>query len=216
MTRHMKIPKTVLTLIVMAVGAGLAAAQISTPRIEADFALKKKQLSKGKLFEIFKNPMSEAERQSMTFLYAYMTVGDITDYSGEFYLSSVKASLRTRESMPWGSQIPNDVWRHFVLPVRVNNENLDNARIELGRILAPRVKGLTTEQAAVEVNHWGDEEVTYEPSDARTSAPLSTVRSAIGRCGEESTLRVSALRSVCIPARQVYTPRWAHTDDTHA
>ena len=216
MTRHMKIPKTVLTLIVMAVGAGLAAAQISTPRIEADFALKKKQLSKGKLFEIFKYPMSEAERQSMTFLYAYMTVGDITDYSGEFYLSSVKASLRTRESMPWGSLIPDDVWRHFVLPVRVNNENLDNARIELGRILAPRVKGLTMEQAALEVNHWCHEKVTYEPSDARTSAPLSTVRSAIGRCGEESTLLVSALRSVGIPARQVYTPRWAHTDDNHA
>ena len=37
-----------------------------------------------------------------------------------------------------------------------------------------------------------------------------------GRCGEESTLLVAALRSVCIPARQVYTPRWAHTDDNHA
>ena len=37
-----------------------------------------------------------------------------------------------------------------------------------------------------------------------------------GRCGEESTLLVAALRSVGIPARQVYTPRWAHTDDNHA
>ena len=27
---------------------------------------------------------------------------------------------------------------------------------------------------------------------------------------------VAALRAVCIPARQVYTPRWAHTDDNHA
>ncbi len=37
-----------------------------------------------------------------------------------------------------------------------------------------------------------------------------------GRCGEESTFLVAALRSVGIPARQVYTPRWAHTDDNHA
>ena len=29
-------------------------------------------------------------------------------------------------------------------------------------------------------------------------------------------LTVAALRSVGIPARQVYTPRWAHTDDNHA
>lgn len=27
---------------------------------------------------------------------------------------------------------------------------------------------------------------------------------------------VSVLRACYIPARQVYTPRWAHTDDNHA
>ena len=29
-------------------------------------------------------------------------------------------------------------------------------------------------------------------------------------------MTVAALRAVGIPARQVYTPRWAHTDDNHA
>lgn len=42
------------------------------------------------------------------------------------------------------------------------------------------------------------------------------MKTAYGRCGEESTFTVAALRSVGIPARQVYTPRWAHTDDNHA
>ncbi|MCU0409277.1 MAG: transglutaminase-like domain-containing protein, partial [Bacteroidales bacterium] len=50
----------------------------------------------------------------------------------------------------------------------------------------------------------------------RTSAPMSTILSARGRCGEESTFTVAALRTAGIPARQVYTPRWAHTDDNHA
>ena len=72
------------------------------------------------------------------------------------------------------------------------------------------------EQAALEVNHWAYEKATYRPSDARTSSPLATVRTTFGRCGEESTLGVAAMRSVGIPARQVYTPRWAHTDDNHA
>ena len=58
--------------------------------------------------------------------------------------------------------------------------------------------------------------MTYQPSDARTSSPLASVQNALGRCGEESTFCVAALRSVGIPARQVYTPRWAHTDDNHA
>jgi hypothetical protein len=62
----------------------------------------------------------------------------------------------------------------------------------------------------------GDEKVTYRPSDSRTSSPLATVLSGYGRCGEESTFTVTALRAVGIPARQCYTPRWAHTDDNHA
>ena len=45
---------------------------------------------------------------------------------------------------------------------------------------------------------------------------MAAVKTAYGRCGEDSTFTVAALRSVGIPARQVYTPRWAHTDDNHA
>ena len=45
---------------------------------------------------------------------------------------------------------------------------------------------------------------------------MASVKTAYGRCGEESTFTVAALRAVGIPARQVYTPRWAHTDDNHA
>lgn len=33
---------------------------------------------------------------------------------------------------------------------------------------------------------------------------------------EESVFTVTALRSAGIPARQVYSPRWAHCDDNHA
>ena len=45
---------------------------------------------------------------------------------------------------------------------------------------------------------------------------MTVLRRTFGRCGEESTLLVSALRSVGIPARQVYAPRWSHCDDNHA
>jgi len=77
-------------------------------------------------------------------------------------------------------------------------------------------KNLDMYQAALEVNHWCHEKVTYKATDERTSAPLATVKTAFGRCGEESTFTVAALRAVSLPARQVYTPRWAHTDDNHA
>ena len=82
--------------------------------------------------------------------------------------------------------------------------------------LKERVENLSMEEAALEVNHWCHEHVAYRGADARTSAPLATLRTALGRCGEESTFAVAALRSVGIPARQCYTPRWAHCDDNHA
>ena len=75
---------------------------------------------------------------------------------------------------------------------------------------------MSMQEAILEVNHWCHEHVTYQPSDARTLSPLACMNTAIGRCGEESTFTVAALRSIGIPARQVYTPRWAHTDDNHA
>lgn len=153
---------------------------------------------------------------SLEFLYAYMPLPDSVDYSKEFFKENVELSLKARKEMSWGRKIPKREFMHFVLPVRVNNENLDSCRKVFYDQIAPRIKGMSMEQAVLEVNHWCHERVTYTPSDARTSSPLATIRTATGRCGEESTLLVAALRAVCIPARQVYTPRWAHTDDNHA
>ena len=160
--------------------------------------------------------LSRMEREAMEFLYAYMPLSDLADYSPEFYLQQVRYAFRAREEMPWGKDISEDVFRHFVLVYRVNNENLDTARMVFYRELKERVQGMTIEEAALEVNHWCHEHVAYRASDSRTSAPLATMRTSLGRCGEESTFAVTALRSVGIPARQCYTPRWAHCDDNHA
>lgn len=159
---------------------------------------------------------SAAEVEALRFLYAYMPLADATDYLVDFFLKNVRASEKAKREMPWGGQVPELLYRHFVLPVRVNNEALDSARWVFYKDLRQRVERLPMKDAILEVNHWCHEHVTYRPSDARTSSPLATIRTATGRCGEESTLLVAALRAVGIPARQVYTPRWAHTDDNHA
>lgn len=78
------------------------------------------------------------------------------------------------------------------------------------------LKCATMEDAALEVNHWCHEKAIYKPTNARTCAPLTMLTTAFGRCGEESVFALAALRAVGIPARQVYTPRWAHCDDNHA
>ena len=184
--------------------------------VEQTFERRKEVLKDTHIFDVFTETMTREENEAMRFMYAYMPLGDLTDYPGEFHLAHVKAALRARAEMPWGKDIPEREFRHFVLPYRVNNENMDSARIVFYRELKPRIENMSLKEAVLEINHWCHEKVAYTPSDMRTSAPLASVRTAYGRCGEESTFAVSAFRAMGIPARQVYTPRWAHTDDNHA
>ncbi len=165
-----------------------------------------------KPFMTLPSGISLQEKEALEFLYAYMPLADVTDYPAEFFLENVRTALALKDR--WN--VPEREFRHFVLPLRVNNESLDSARVVFARELMPRIEGMSMQEAILEVNHWCHEKVTYQPSDARTSSPLNLVKNALGRCGEQSTFCVTALRSVGIPARQVYTPRWAHTDDNHA
>lgn len=187
-------------------------------QVHRDF-LARKDMVKGRedaLFGIFKQKMTTEEVEALEFLYAYMPLSDLADYDGTFFYHQVRTSLDARNYFSWGQTVPEDIFRHFVLVYRVNNENLDSARQVFYHELKERIRGMSMYEAALEVNHWCHEKVAYRPSDGRTSSPLATVKTSLGRCGEESTFTVTALRAVGIPARQCYTPRWAHTDDNHA
>ena len=187
--------------------------------VEQDFQKKKEVLegNPGNLFAVFDSPMSVEEREALMFLYAYSPLIDLSFSGGDFLLENVRWAFQAREAMPWGKDIPEDIFRHFVLPVRGGKENLDTARIVFYKELKERVATCESmEKAALEVNHWCHEHVIYKPTNARTRSPLATMLTAYGRCGEESIFTLAALRAVGIPARQIYTPRWAHCDDNHA
>lgn len=198
-------------------GDGILSDKAYRARVLADYHHRSEILARCDAMQVVTDPsLTDREREALQFLYAYMPLSDAVNYDGAYFLENVRLSEQTRREMPWGMRIPTEIYRHFVLPVRVNNEDLDASRRVFHDELADRVRNLSMADAILEVNHWCHEKVVYAPTDSRTSSPLATVCTAVGRCGEESTLLVAALRSVGIPARQVYTPRWAHTDDNHA
>ncbi len=186
--------------------------------VHAQF-LEQKELAAGRadvLFDVFNLDLTTAEKEGLEFLYAFMPLSDLALNDGAYYLRQVQTALEARSFFHWGKTIPEDIFLHFVLPYRVNNEYTDTARQVFFAELKDRIAQMPMDEAALEVNHWCHEKVVYQSTDERTSGPLTTVRTAFGRCGEESTFTASAMRAVGIPARQVYTPRWAHTDDNHA
>ncbi|PKP21392.1 MAG: hypothetical protein CVU05_06925, partial [Bacteroidetes bacterium HGW-Bacteroidetes-21] len=75
------------------------------------------------LFGVYQQLMTADEKQALDFLYAYMPLSDLADYDGAFFLKNAKYSLKAKSEMPWGKTVPEDEFLHFVLPVRVNNEN---------------------------------------------------------------------------------------------
>ncbi|NGZ77793.1 transglutaminase-like domain-containing protein [Saccharibacillus alkalitolerans] len=168
------------------------------------------------LFGVLDGPLNGEERLALEFLYAHMPINDLADYDGELFLTHVRQALTMRRRMPWGTEVPDELFLNYVLPPRINNERLEDYRSVIAGELAERVRHLSMGEAVLETNYWCYEKATYTGSDARTISPLGLMRSAKGRCGEESTLATAALRSIGIPARQCYTPRWAHVDDNHA
>ncbi|MGV8984046.1 transglutaminase domain-containing protein [Clostridium sp.] len=156
------------------------------------------------------------ERLLMEYLYSTMPLSDITNYDFELFYEYVKHAIFLRENTPWGATIPEDIFLNYVLHYRINNEVIENCRKIFYDLIYLRLENKSISQAALEVNYWCAENATYKSTDERTVSPLAVLKCAYGRCGEESTFTVTALRSVGIPARQIYTPRWAHCDDNHA
>lgn len=156
------------------------------------------------------------ERELIHYLRGALPSADQIELSDEALMKIVRHALKVRDEMPWGKTIPEWIFRAFVLFPRVNDERPAFYQETIHGELAARLKGLSMTEAAQEVNRWTCERATYQSTDDRTADALTVLRRTFGRCGEESTLLVSALRSVGIPARQVYAPRWSHCDDNHA
>lgn len=156
------------------------------------------------------------EKREVLLLYAALDCHDLPSVTFQQMLGYVRASRTAREMLPYTQVVPQGLYERYVLMPRVNNEWLDGSRGDLLEALLPRVRGKSILEAALEVNYWCYEMATYLPADDRTIAPGGMICRGQGRCGEESTLLTAALRAVGIPARQCYSPYWAHCDDNHA
>lgn len=155
--------------------------------------------------------------RALAFLYEHLPESDLDCYPEALFLQFVEHALFLRETDPWCAELEQEIFDHYVLFPRVNDEDLSFHRRLFFDALWPRLRRLSTmAERVLEVNRWCHEMASYQAQDERTASPLTVFRNGSGRCGEESAFLVSALRSVGIPARQVYAPRWAHCDDNHA
>lgn len=158
----------------------------------------------------------EDEATLLRYLYGTLPVTDCLDVAPRVLLSFVRHALMLRRDVAWTRELGEGMFVHYVMCPRINSEPMLDSRPTFWGLLRERVAGLTPYEAVREVNYWCCEMATYQTTDDRSLNPLAMLGSGYGRCGEESTFLVTALRSIGIPARQIYTPWWAHCDDNHA
>lgn len=153
---------------------------------------------------------------ALKYLYGSSPISDIGNYGFDTYLDFALHGVYLMEEGAYSKEMSEELFLPYVLSHRVNEEEIEPCRSLFFGELMEKVKGLSMGEAALEVNYWCASVATYQCSDDRTVSGLTVYKTARGRCGEESTFTVNAMRSVGIPARQVYAPRWSHCDDNHA
>ncbi len=185
---------------------------------------------KGEILETLAR-CGEDEAQALTFLYSAMPLSDLLDYPVSLFMVYAKHGVYLWNQGLFAGRVPERLFANYVLHYRVNNEDIADTRgFFYDRIM--EVIGGSEKQGhggedgqrgsgsmyatALEVNYWCAREATYRSTDGRTQNPRTMYGVTMGRCGEESTLGVTALRSIGIPARQIYAPLWTHCDDNHA
>ncbi len=152
----------------------------------------------------------------LSYLYQTLPIADCLEQPFSYFYKVVRHALYLRDNFHRVAALDDAVFKAYILCPRINNEELSYYHTTFFNEIYPRIQGLELEPAIQEVNRWAAENTGYETQDARTASALTVYENGGGRCGEESTFLVAALRSVGIPARQVYVPRWSHCDDNHA
>lgn len=156
------------------------------------------------------------EKALMQLLYGTLLSADIGSVSFDVLKSYASHALFLYQNFESVRNLPDDIFLHFVFYPRINSEEI----VECRKFFYEQLRDVTEisdpAERVLAVNRWCAGCVTYESSDDRTESPMTAYLSGTGRCGEESVFTVTALRSIGIPARQVYVPWWAHCDDNHA
>ncbi|MCK4417068.1 MAG: transglutaminase domain-containing protein [Candidatus Latescibacteria bacterium] len=165
--------------------------------------------------------VSPEQREAVAFLIANMPPVELAAIDSTVLLEHITYTYQARENMPWGFEVSDDLFLHFVLPYRVAREPVTGWRKTLFEELAPRVKNLKNiSEAALELNKWVKEKTSWRTRRIAQvllsqRGPLQILHSGWGNCEEQTILYVAAARAVGIPARQVFC-WWNTREGYHA
>lgn len=210
--------RSLLTLAALAFAAPAFAAEPNWWSEDVETALKGAKDNRKELEQALTDVPKE-QRKGMAFLIANMPDGDLKSLKAEFLLTNVKLAYEARKEMPWGKDIPEELFLNDVLPYANVDEKRDAWRQEFYEMCRPMVKDCKTPTEAVQVMNkelFKKLKLGYSTErKAPNQSPKESIEQGKASCTGLSIVLSDAARSVCIPARLVGTPLWANKRGNH-
>ena len=158
-------------------------------------------------------------RKGMAFLVAHMPDADLATLKADFLLANVELAYKARAAVPWGKDIPDDLFLNDVLPYASVDEKRDPWRKDFYNLCLPIVKDCKSPgEAAHKLNTEIFKKLKVGYSTQRRApnqSPKESIEQGKASCTGLSIILVDACRAVCVPARLVGTPLWANKRGNH-
>lgn len=205
-------------LLSLGVRSALAEAPAKWWSDDVEQALAKAKDNRAELEKALQNTAKD-QRTGMAFLIANMPDGDLTSLKADFLLTNTDLAYKARKEVPWGKDIPEELFLNDVLPYANVDESRDPWRKEFVELCMPLVKGCKTPtEATQKLNSELFKILKLKYSTQRKApnqSPKESIEQGKASCTGLSIVLVDACRAICIPARVVGTPLWANKRGNH-
>ena len=161
-----------------------------------------------------------AFRADMEWLVSTMPEIDLKSLKADFLVKNVRLAEQARTKAPWGKDLPESMFRQYVLPYANVNERRDDWRQDfMDRFCAEAWKRTDPIEAVRWINdHLPDMvNVHYHASKRRKpdQSPYESMELNYASCTGLSILLIDACRACGIPARMAGCPAWKVVQGNH-
>jgi hypothetical protein len=158
--------------------------------------------------------LSKAKGSDTEFLPTHASQYDLVSLTAEMIVENITYARKVHEALPYlGEKLDEELWREWVLPQRVLEEDLSLWRKDFYEKMQPVTAGKeTTAEVAEAIRAWlwgmdadSVKRVKFQNAENRLRSPVEILCGGVAACGELAVLHISFLRAVGIPARHCCT-----------
>jgi hypothetical protein len=161
----------------------------------------------------------ESQREGYAYLMRWMPERDLENLPVDQLVENVSLAYQAREMVPWGDDIPDDIFYDSVLPYMNATENRDPWRKDFFIQYMPKIKDAKTPgEAALILNSqvFVETGVHYNTKRVRPDqSPKETLEQKMATCTGLSIMLADLCRAVCVPARIAGIPSWPGRGGNH-